>query len=47
MQPGIPGEFEVGGVAILVRRDESGAVTGLEVHAGRVTGLILEREGTS
>ncbi len=40
------GEFEVGGVAILVRRDESGTITGLEIHAGRVTGLVLEREGT-
>jgi CubicO group peptidase (beta-lactamase class C family) len=46
MQPGMEGEFEVGGVAILVRRDESGTITGLEIHAGRVTGLVLEREGT-
>jgi CubicO group peptidase (beta-lactamase class C family) len=46
MQPGIEGEFEVGGVAILVRRDEAGAVTGLEIHAGRVTGLVLDKEGT-
>jgi CubicO group peptidase (beta-lactamase class C family) len=45
MQPGIEGEFEVGGVAILVRKDETGAVTGLEIHAGRVTGLALEKEG--
>ena len=45
MQPGIAGEFEVGGVAILVQRDEAGTVTGLEIHAGRVTGLVLEKEG--
>jgi CubicO group peptidase (beta-lactamase class C family) len=44
MMPGIPGEFEAGGIALRVRRSAGGAVTGLEIHAGRVTGLVLDKE---
>jgi CubicO group peptidase (beta-lactamase class C family) len=44
-EPGIEGEFEVGGVAVLVLKDGSGTVEGLEIHAGRVTGLVFSREG--
>ena len=35
---------EVGGVAVVVLREPDGAVRGLEIHAGRVTGLVFERE---
>ena len=43
-RPGIEDEFEVGGVAVVVLRDGSGAVQGLEIHAGRVTGLVFRRQ---
>lgn len=42
--PGIEDEFEVGGVAVVVLRGPDEAIEGLEIHAGRVTGLVFERE---
>ncbi len=42
--PGIEDEFEVGGVAVVVLRRPDRSIEGLELHAGRVTGLVFERE---
>ncbi len=39
--PGAPGEFEAGGIAYLVQRDQAGQVVGLRIYAGRVTGILF------
>lgn len=41
--PGAPGEFEAGGIAYLVERNEAGRVVGLRIFAGRVTGILFRR----
>ncbi|MFC1659851.1 serine hydrolase domain-containing protein [Gemmatimonadota bacterium] len=44
--PGAADEFEAGGLGLTFVRD-GGGITGLSIFAGRVTGIVFEREGGS